>query len=764
MKGAVSTVLPSLRRVSRLVSPFFRCDGALYVLWAAVCTLASARAFYGYMLKQTSGEWSAPLDDVFIHFDYARSTAQGHPFEWAVGNGYSSGNTSLSYPFVLAIGYAIGFRAERLMIWAAIVAAVCVFGTLLAARGLFLRNAAHPGTRLQGATSLWMRAGSFLLPPMFLALGALDWSLWSGMEVALYLGTWAITLVAFFHLEGAAPQGGAWSRGAWLLGLAGATIVLTRPEGAGTVAAFGLVAAWPLLRKNRWPEALFLLLRVGLPSVVVLAAQTLANRAWTGEFSANGAIVKLAVNNPFLTRTEKIDDYVFNLTYAVFRNLEYHFTDNRIFGFIVPALALSSIALRETRRYGVLLWLQILLWLGLTAFNGQVRWQNERYTMPAVAWLLVAAALGAVGLARRVRPSTLALTGAGALAIQICATTQRPPDTLPEIRVAWALAVAGGLLIALVLSVWPVRVACVIAALVLAQLHQEPNYRGQKWFFGRAARNIRDQHIVAGRWLARLRPRRVLVGDAGALIYASQRPGLDIIGLGGFHDLPFARAGVQGLPATLELIERMPPQERPDVLAIFPTWWGVLPTWFSDGVLARFPVEGNVICGGYEDVIYHADWHLLGTGNRPRALREDEKVRDEVDVADLVSEAEHRYVFPAAGGFTDMKILTDPADDRRDLFDGGRRIVQGRSERFVLRHLTQNEPATLIVRSAPEGASRVLVRAATASLTMLEWEASEGWVEAAFEIPKDKVESEIRIELENQGPGDFVDYHVWIAQ
>jgi hypothetical protein len=126
----VLRILPLVRRI----------DPLLYVVWTGAVTLASARTFYGYMLKQTGGEWSAPLDDVFIHFDYARATALGHPFEWTVGNGYSSGNTSLSYPFVLALGWLLGFTAERLMVWAAAIATTSVFGTLLAARRLFVEG------------------------------------------------------------------------------------------------------------------------------------------------------------------------------------------------------------------------------------------------------------------------------------------------------------------------------------------------------------------------------------------------------------------------------------------------------------------------------------------------------------------------------------------------------------------------------------------------------------------------------------------------
>jgi len=67
----------TLRRLSVIVYPLF--SGWL--------VLAIARVFYGTMLEATGGEWSAPLDDVFIHFDFARSTARGYPFQWSEGNG-----------------------------------------------------------------------------------------------------------------------------------------------------------------------------------------------------------------------------------------------------------------------------------------------------------------------------------------------------------------------------------------------------------------------------------------------------------------------------------------------------------------------------------------------------------------------------------------------------------------------------------------------------------------------------------------------------
>lgn len=788
---------PLRRSLAAAFAFVVRNDRLLYVLWSAVCTLLSARAFYGYMLKQTGGEWSAPLDDVFIHFDYARATAQGHPFEWTVGNGYSSGNTSLTYPFVLALGWLVGFTGRDMMKWAAIVAAVCVFGTLLATRRIFVE-----GTRDVGG-----RVASYLLPPIFLGVGALTWSLWSGMEVAFFLATWGLALVAWDALERDAATRApsrTVTRHAWLLGAAGALMCVTRPEAALTIAVFGLFAAHA--HRRRGLRRMFgLSLRAGVPSALLLFCQAVANKVLTGEWSANGAVVKLAINNPYMTRDEKLADWVFNVKYAVTRNLDYHFAhiegehasawippswspQNPLVylaktawwaGVVPLALALLPLCFARTRRIALVVWLQIVGWVVIVAFNGQVRWQNERYVMPAVAWMLVMTTLGiAVALRRHrrdatsperggtLRPSLVWATILGALVVQTIGVLTRPAGSLPEFRLPWLLAIGGGLVFAFALRVRPIRLVLVPLLVLFAYDHQIPKMRDQKWFFGRASRNIRDQHLTLGKYLAELKPNRVLVGDAGAILYESDRPGLDIIGLGGYHGLPFARAGVHGLPATLELIERVPPKDRPEVLAIFPTWWGVLPLWFSSEVMRRFPVEGNVICGGYEHIVYKADWSLLNTGDRITwPIPKPERLRAVVDVGDLESERANGYTFAQpANGWTDMRILPNPVDPNHDMFDGGRRIAVGRSESFFARDLVLGKPFHLVVRTAQESKTRVRVRVDGIDATTLDLDRTGGWEETAAEIPGERVHAAVRIELVNEGPGDFVDFHAWVTQ
>jgi hypothetical protein len=663
------------------------------------------------MHQQTGGLWSAPLDDVFIHFDYARATARGAPFQWSEGNGFSSGNTSLTYPFVLALGYLIGFRELALMQWAAIVACASILGFLLV------------GGRLLDRIGPWAK---YLLPPVALSVGALDWSLFSGMENAFHLATWAIAGSAALAITGAVERGAPpreLARRAWLAGAAGALLVLTRPESAVCVAAFAVYAALSVRRTGArgLRAGIAALLRVGVPGALALAAQAAANRAFTGEWAANGAITKLALNNPYMTAGEKWDTYLSLLKYVLVRNTEHHFADARPWGWVLPAVALVPLASRATRGVALLLWAQIAGWMLVVALNGQVRWQNERYTMPAVAWMLV---LVAAGLALIVRPggwgrNTLAARG-----------------------------------------LWAARIGLGGALAALLWVHQLPRMRDQIWFFGRASRNIRDQHLVAGAVLKEMRPRRILVGDAGGLLYAADRPGLDIIGLGGYHDLPFARANVHGLGASIELIERMPPADRPDVMAIYPSWWGDLPSIFGRR-LVGVPVVGNVICGGPEKVLYRADWRPLEHRSQPLDLRSDERVIDEIDVADLVSERAHDYEFPRPQmGFVGYHVLPDPRERGRDLFDAGRLIPGGKSE--TARVKRPRGPGRLVARTATSRAITIEARAGDNALGELQFRGGLGWAEASLDLPLGLPETFV-LQLTPLN-GEWSNYHVWIVE
>src|SRR5579864_2092091 len=78
-------------------------------LFAGVAWLAHA-AVSGVLAKV--GHPGASLDDAYIHFQYARAIAEGHPLRFQAGEPITSGATSILWPAILAPFWALGARDD----------------------------------------------------------------------------------------------------------------------------------------------------------------------------------------------------------------------------------------------------------------------------------------------------------------------------------------------------------------------------------------------------------------------------------------------------------------------------------------------------------------------------------------------------------------------------------------------------------------------------------------------------------------------------
>jgi hypothetical protein len=288
-----------------------------------------------------------------------------------------------------------------------------------------------------------------------------------------------------------------------------------------------------------------------------------------------------------------------------------------------------------------------------------------------------------------------------------------------------------------------------------------PAFRFQAWYFGRAARNIYDQQVSVGRVLRgglQPSPRLVLLGDAGAIPYVTDAPALDLIGLGGFHGMPFARATRAHVGAAIELIERIDEAKRPDVFALYPSWWDELPLWFGSRI-GEVPARGNVICGAPSKVLYRASWEPLEGSSRPFRLGSSERVVAELDWADVLSEAaaDYRRV-PEAEGRVALKLLPNLARPERDVFDAGRHSPEGTRERFTLRGIEAGRSLKLLVRAAPVKDLTIPVSVNGKLAGKLELPRSDGWVEASVRLDGPRGSS---LDIELGASGERVLYHLW---
>jgi len=656
---------------------------------------ATACAFYLPALRRTHGLWPAPLDDVYIHFGFARSASLGRPFEWIPGNGYSSGGTSLLYPLVLAPGWILGLRGDRLGVFAALVACAALIDACFSIRRL-----------LAGAP----RWAAWSAPLLLLAVPLLDWSWFSGMETALLAAVLGRALCAV-HRAVAAPALERPSRqlsaGLWC-----AALVATRPETAPLAALLAVSVAHGAGALSTWSS----LGRALGPGAAFVGGQALVNRALTGEWSAAGAVRKALWTNPYATPLEVATEVVKNLAVLRAQALDLAL-GGRPWSWALPVLGLAAIVDRRTRRLAVPLLLGAWLGLLLVTLNATARFQNLRYAAPTLAMLVAAAALGVGALARR------------------------------------------GL-----------AARCFAGVLVAASL-----VGPARWFpiqidhFSRASANIAEQQAVVAERIAALSPpaRRVLVGDAGAIPYLSGLPAIDGLGLGGYHGLPFARASVHGVPAVVELLERLEPEERPDVMALYPGWWRGLADVFG-ARLAGVRIDDNVICAADEKVIYAANWSPLAGAHEARAGSVDA-----LDVADLVDEGLHAYELPTPRGGWVVGTIRRGLDGG-PRFDGGRIIPEGKRESFAARPDLGAGPVTLALRTDVEGPVTIEVSverdgeavgpAVPAELQRIAWPADPttlGWREVAVAVPEVRGGDRISIRAAR---GTWRSFHVWLLR
>jgi len=136
-----------------------------FLLGAAVLgALAIWRIF-----AATGGAPAVPLDDSYIHFQFARSFAQGQPFVYSPGAVPVAGATSLLWPLALAVPQLFGVAGTALIPWA--------WGLGFLALGLLAYESARAAEGITSPGVAWI-AGAFTL-----AFSANTWFAASGMEV-----------------------------------------------------------------------------------------------------------------------------------------------------------------------------------------------------------------------------------------------------------------------------------------------------------------------------------------------------------------------------------------------------------------------------------------------------------------------------------------------------------------------------------------------------------------------------------------------------
>jgi hypothetical protein len=242
------------------------------LIWTLFCVIAGI-TFLAYVFASLAGgrgELLMPLDDAYIHFQYARQLAAGQPYVYNPGLPPSSGATSFLYPYLLAIGYVIGFQGLNLGLWAMAIGALA----LVASSWLvYLLSRQYDAPE-------WM---AVLLAVLFSLTGPVSWHFMSGMETGLAV---LLTLLTLYMVVRQSLRG---------VVAAASLLALIRPEGGIltllTMAVLLLqsrrVSPSLRVRGGGWGEGL-----IGLVPFLAIAAQPLVNLSFTGSPIASGSAAK----------------------------------------------------------------------------------------------------------------------------------------------------------------------------------------------------------------------------------------------------------------------------------------------------------------------------------------------------------------------------------------------------------------------------------------------------------------------------------------
>ena len=496
--------------------------------------------------RLTAGQGGVPLDDAWIHFQFARNLARGNGWSFNPGQP-TSGSTAPLWTILLATLYFVG---GDFPIAGQAASAIGYLGTVGMTYALGRRLVADR------RWPAWLAAAIVALN------GRMVWAGLSALETCLFT---ALSLAAIRSYLRDRDDGHYRLRTAAMFGLA----ALSRPEG---YLLFALsIVLWIIAPLPRCPQPGFpppavgdsggyrqrqrpsLPLPLSLLAVLVTFAAIVAPYLWfsfrtSGHWLPNTyhakATVGLRPDMDFLSVAARylILDNPLLLPFYVLG-----------IGFLMrsaPLLSLWSVGLPLAY-----------------AFLHATLYQHGRYLMPLIP---VNALIGVTGLA------------------------WFPVWARKQSRTAWARRVT---------AIWQVPWSrwALLAALLLGTAWRLPTMCGQ---YARNVREINQMHVAIGRWAAEHTPTDsvLALNDIGAIGYISQRPVFDLAGLVTPEVTPILHAPES--ERTDRLIALMAAQDVAYVI-IFPTWFPDL-TAHEERLeeVYRITLTERTIAGGNTMVVY----------------------------------------------------------------------------------------------------------------------------------------------------------------
>ncbi|MFC1780609.1 hypothetical protein ACFLY9_02850, partial [Patescibacteria group bacterium] len=336
------------------------------IITIALVTLAT---FLLFEYKVTDGQLGAPLDDVFIHFQFSKNIAEGNGFSFNA-NQPTSGSTSPAWTLLITPFYLL--VKNHLLIAKVLSTVFFIFSGIT--------------TYFLGLEILKSKKYSLIAAIFTLSTGRLAWSALSGMEVTLF--TFLITLFLLLYLKRKSKY-----LLMFLLGIASTV----RPEGYLIAVFYFLILIIQLIkslgssRSKRFNRSLTSHLKVLLISgfiyLAIITPYLVFSYITTGSFLPNTFNAQSISDLTFAVKIKHALLYILRFGYLLI-------IDNPIIGICLPFGIYSLIKkLKTNGKYFLLILIAVgfPLLASITAPNLR---HHGRYTIPFTPLYVIIGLIG----------------------------------------------------------------------------------------------------------------------------------------------------------------------------------------------------------------------------------------------------------------------------------------------------------------------------------------------------------------------------------
>lgn len=474
--------------------------------------------------KASVNVFPVPIDDAYIHAQYAKNFARGLIFTWSEGDGYSKGSSSPLYVLILAFGYLVGFHGQWIMLFASMINFISVYISLCLLYFLLSKSVS--------------KVLAFFSVCLWISSGAMMWGLFSGMEIGI--SSLSIVLFIWFYYKELFVNRNNLSK---LFYLTASALPLLRPESIITVFILSIFLFFIRIKK----DGLYGLKIIVIPLLPFFLLLTL-NWVITGSPLMNSMNLKSIWADPNFLFGQKFSKWisnVINIPQSLNEAFFGYYRDTGLF-LVIFGLLCSLIYIYFTKEKYFILSLGLSFIAETLFLCGQkdaIGGSSARYFQPYIPILIILLAYG----------------GHCISSLKISIKNTSTGLNILKSKTQFYFSHNKKEYIGIIL----------IAAIIICLL---PSIFEKQKDFVRMSKYLSDYHVFLGRNIKEeniKKPgicKRIATFDAGALMYYSDVKGFDLLGLcSEIKGYPLIKASLLGFPMPFEAMEKYFSQaELPD--------------------------------------------------------------------------------------------------------------------------------------------------------------------------------------------------------